>query len=243
MCAVTMTVFSSCREGYTVPFYVGCSPNLEPFCYIDGNGQLTGIEIDIINAIGEDQGVKFDFIQSDQPGIFDELLTRWRKMDCGIAMIEWTTDREDYYTFVNPGYFTSSLALATAKGSGITSLADMSGKIMAVRNWSLAEGYVEELADLYGFTVKTYETCDEVIKAVENGQADACEEHLELIRYRIDKRGAALQIADPGVKNISFAVITEKDEDKTLRGYLFNGLANLIVDKKLDKIIGRYIQE
>lgn len=240
--SVAVTALNSCREGYTVPFYVGCSPDSEPFCYIDENGQLKGIEIDFINAVGEDQGIWFDFIQTNQEDLLSELKAKHHKMDCGISMIEWTNERENDYSYVNPAYYTSSIALATVKGSKISSLDDMSGKIMAVKAASLAEKYASELAAEYGFTVKSFSTYNEVLKAVENGQADACEEHYDIIQYRIDKKGANLQIIDPGVKNISFAIITQKDEDKTLRNYLYEGLANLYLDKKFQVIIDRYLK-
>jgi len=241
ICASLMTVLSSCKEGFSVPYYVGCPTDAEPFCYYDQNGELTGIEVDLIKAIGEDQGIWLDFIPSTQEESFTELNKRRHKMDCAVGLIEWTTDREDRFTFVSPAYFTSSFSLATAKNSAISSYQDMNGRTLAVKRGSLAEQYASSISEDYGFTIKTYETYEEIFKAVENGQVDALQEHYALIKYRIDKKQANLKIVDEGVKNLSIAIITEKDEDKTLRKYLFNGLASLYEDDLINRIINKYL--
>jgi len=239
-----LAAVSSCREGYTVPFYVGCPSDAEPFSYYDEKGNLTGIEIDLMNAIAEKEGLWFKFISTSQEDVLNELRKKRHKMDCGLGMIEWTIQREDDYSFVNPAYYTSSIALAALKSSDdIKSYQDMNGKVMAVKSRTLIYEYAASIAEEYGFTIKTFEKYSEVINAVETGQADALMEHYPMVKYRIDKNTANLKIVENGPKNLAFAIITQKGEDKTLRSFIFSAFVKMLDDDTVEKIIKKYLPE
>lgn len=43
---------------------VGTEGTYSPFSYQGGDGQLTGYDIDVINAVGDELGVRVDFVQT-----------------------------------------------------------------------------------------------------------------------------------------------------------------------------------
>ncbi|MEI4872684.1 transporter substrate-binding domain-containing protein, partial [Klebsiella pneumoniae] len=49
---------------------VGTEGTYSPFSYQGGDGQLTGYDIDVINAVGDELGVRVDFVQTPFDSIF-----------------------------------------------------------------------------------------------------------------------------------------------------------------------------
>lgn len=87
---------------------VGIKP-LEPFVFIDENGQPSGFSIDLWNAITADLGFQYEWVSAET---VNELIADLQsgKIDIAIAGISMTPDREAVVDFTYP-YFESGLQI------------------------------------------------------------------------------------------------------------------------------------
>ncbi len=87
---------------------VGIKP-LEPFVFIDEDGQPSGFSIDLWNAIAADLGIQYEWVPA---GTVNELIDGIQsgKIDLAIAGISMTPEREALVDFTYP-YFESGLQI------------------------------------------------------------------------------------------------------------------------------------
>jgi polar amino acid transport system substrate-binding protein len=87
---------------------VGIKP-LEPFVFIDEDGQPSGFSIDLWNAIATDLRIQYEWVQA---GTVNELIADIQsgKIDIAIAGISMTPERESLIDFTYP-YFESGLQI------------------------------------------------------------------------------------------------------------------------------------
>ena len=54
-------------------YIVGTDASYPPFDFKDDSGQIAGFDVDILRAIGEDQGFSVDFISTERSQLFPSL--------------------------------------------------------------------------------------------------------------------------------------------------------------------------
>ena len=106
-----------------------------PFEFTDANGDFVGIDVDIINAIAEDQGISIDL----QSLGFDAALLAVQsgQADGIIAGCSITDERKETFDFSEP-YYTADVTVAVAADSDIKSFEDLAGKTVAVKTVAAA---------------------------------------------------------------------------------------------------------
>lgn len=109
LAAVTAGVMSLAAVGMlagcdTDTIYVDTNAFFAPFEYYDGT-EIVGVDVDIMNKVGEKLGKKVKFENTDFGPIIDNVASG-KKYDCGAAGITITEERAEKVAFSNP-YFTS----------------------------------------------------------------------------------------------------------------------------------------
>lgn len=101
--------------------------SIEPYLpYIgERNGQLTGLDGDIINQIAADLHLKVKIVQSDFPGQLGAVQAH--RVDVAVGSIGWTKQRAEVGLFTDPTYY-APVVLMERKGANYTNLAQLSGK-------------------------------------------------------------------------------------------------------------------
>ncbi|SHH70629.1 ABC transporter substrate-binding protein [Clostridium grantii] len=101
-----------------------------PFNFIDDNGDLTGFDIDIANAIANELGVKAKPITTAWDGIIAGLTGK--KFDMIIGSMSITEERLKEVNFTSPYYYDGAQFFAM-KGSGLNSIEELKdGKVGVV---------------------------------------------------------------------------------------------------------------
>ena len=122
---------------------VGFDAEYPPYGYMDDNGDYTGFDLELAEALCEIEG--WELVK--QPIDWD---SKDAELNSGSIDCIWngfTMDgREDAYTFSVP-YVNNSEVVITAENSGISSLADLAGKIVGVQADSAALTLLEEGGD------------------------------------------------------------------------------------------------
>lgn len=240
---VAIMAFSlvGCGSSSDADYIIASDTTFAPFEYADASGTYVGIDVDIINAIAEDQGFT---IEVQHIG-FDAALAAVQsgQADGVIAGCSITDVRKETYDF-SDSYYSSGVVMGIAQSNtSITSYNDLSGKKLAVKSGTEGYAWAELNASVYGFTYDVYEDSSAMYLAVSSGGADACFEDYAVLGYGISTGSIPLKIvteAEPGTP-YGFAVL--KGENAELLSMFNAGLANIMANGTYDEIIAKYIQE
>ena len=126
-----------------------------PFEYKDENGNLVGIDVDILAAIAEDQG--FDYELRSMGWDASIAACQSGQADAMIAGASITDERKNSGWTFSDAYYTGPQCMVVAKDSSISSFEDMKGKKVAVKTGTMGATYAESIKDKYGFTTTYFE--------------------------------------------------------------------------------------
>ena len=117
------------------------SPDFPPFESLDPDGNVFGIEVEIMELICKELGVELEIKQMS----FDSVLPGIQagKYDVGVSGISVTPMREKNVLFTAP-YCLAAQAIVVLEGSEVTGKADLEGKKIAVQSGTTAETFCME---------------------------------------------------------------------------------------------------
>ena len=233
--ALSMAACSSSGDKYVIATDTAFPPF--EFTDVDGDGQFKGIDVDIVDAIAQDQGFEYEF---DSIG-FDAALAAVQsgQADGVIAGMSITDERKETFDFSDP-YYTADVTMAVAKGSGISSYEELAGKTVAVKTGTNGADYAKSIADQYGFSIVEFKDSPTMYQDVIAGNTAACFEDYPVMAYNI-KNGAGLEIPEgmtAAGSDYGFAV--KKGENAKLLEAFQQGLANIKANGKYQEIIDKY---
>ena len=221
-------------------YVIATDKGFSPFEFQDADGNIVGIDMEILDAIAKDQGFTYDLqyigwdaaIAACQAGQADGM----------IAGASITDDRKSTGWIFSDGYFDATQGMAVAADSDITGFADMKGKKMAVKNGTMSNEYAESIKNEYGFKIVTFSTSPDMYQAVMGGQVDACLDDTPILKYNIKSGELALKFVE-GTENeptrYGFAIFDKSNQELI---DLFNeGLKNIRENGKYDEIIAEYL--
>lgn len=212
----------------------------KPFEYTDADGNFVGIDVDILAAIAEDQGFKYELkslgwdaaIAACQSGQADGM----------IAGASITDARKESGWIFSDGYYTATQCMAVAADASIASFEDLNGLTVAVKTATQGATYAESLAGEYGFEIAYFEDSPTMYQAVIGGQHSACFEDTPIMASSIKDGDLALKIVD-GSENeggsYGFAIFNEDNQD--LIDMFNKGLANIKKNGTYDDILAKYL--
>ena len=212
----------------------------KPFEYTDASGNFVGIDVDIVAAIAEDQGFKYELkslgwdaaIAACQSGQADGMIA-------GASITE--KRKASGWTF-SDGYYDSNQTLTVPVDSDITGFADLSGKMVAVKTGTQGATYAESLKDEYGFDLTYFEDSPTMYQAVLGGQCVGCFEDTPIMKASIKDGDLALKVLDDTASDpapYGFAIFSEDSQEML---DMFNkGLADIKANGKYDEILKKYL--
>ena len=113
--------------------------SFKPFEYADESGNYVGIDMDLLAAIAEDQGFKYEVqvlswdaaLAACQEGLADGMM----------AAVSVTRERMDQGWIFSDGYYDSYQCMAVAKDSGISGFGDLAGQAVGVKSGTISAEY------------------------------------------------------------------------------------------------------
>ena len=168
-------------------FIVGFDQDFPPMGFVGNDGEYTGFDLELAEEVANRLGMEF----VPQPIAWDakDMELNSGTIDCiwnGFTM----NVREDDYTWSEP-YMDNSQVFVVASDSGITSFADLAGKIVEVQADSSAETALKdntELAGTFG-TLQTTPDYNTAFMDLEMGAVDAIAMDVIVAGYQIEQRG------------------------------------------------------
>ncbi len=141
-----------------------------PFEYQD-KGEVVGFDVDFINAVAKEAGLKIKVVHVGWDPLFVEL--EKKIADMGISSITINDERKQTYDFTRP-YFLSTNKILVPKGSDIKSAQDLkNNKTVAVQNATTGQEAVEGLLGKNSEKIKKFENNNLAIMELKSGGADA----------------------------------------------------------------------
>ena len=223
-------------------FVIATDQGFSPFEFQDADGNIVGIDMDILKAISEDQGFTYDLqyigwdaaIAACQAGQADGM----------IAGASITEERKNSGWTFSDGYYDATQGMAVVSDSDIASFEDMAGKKVAVKNGTMSNEYAESIKDQYGFEVVTFPTSPDMYQAVIGGQVDACMDDTPILKYNIKTGELDMKFVDGTENDPAQYGCAIFDASKQELIDLFNaGLKNIRENGKYDEIIAKYLGE
>ena len=214
-------------------FTVGFDAEYPPYGYKDDNGEYTGFDLELAQAVCDKEGWELE----KKPINWDskDLELNSGSIDCiwnGFTM----NGREDDYTFSIP-YVDNSQVIVVAKDSGIESLDDLAGKTVGVQAASAAldvlKGDQKDLSDTFG-SLNEFSDYNTAFTELQAGALDALAIDIGVANYQIESRGDGYVILDETLNSENYAVGFKKGNQK---------LADIVEfskDGTVDKLAEKY---
>lgn len=221
-------------------YKVGIDTTYPPFEFEEA-GEYKGIDIDIINAIAKNQGIKIEFSPMDFGGIIPAMQAN--QLDIAIAGMSITDDRKKVVDFSDP-YFDAGLTLVVEGGNEkITSIDDLKGKKLAAKKGTTGAKFAQENASKYGFEVVQFNDSPAMFQEVANGNADALIEDYPVIAYAIAQNDLGLKTIGDRLNGDQYGIAVLKGENADIIKKINAGLEELKADGTYDEIINTYLGE
>lgn len=149
----------------------------EPFEF-EQDGKYVGFDLDIAQAIADDLGVELNVIDSS----FESITSGAFKAQCDIAVssISITEERAKNFNYSTP-YYDDDLVLVAKKGSGVTDIASVGDKAVAVQQGTTGDAYGQD----NGLTTTAFEDGGLQIQALQTGKVDVALGNQSLLKYAI----------------------------------------------------------
>ncbi len=170
---------------------VGTEGTYPPFTYHEnGNGDLTGYDVEVAEAVGEELGVEVQFEETQWDAIFAGLEAG--RFDMIANQVSITPEREAEYVFSLPYTFSKGVVVVNEGDSSIGSFEDLEGKTTAqslTSNWY-------ELAEQSGANIENVEGWAQAVALLQQGRVDATvNDELTFLDYQNTEGDTSLEIA------------------------------------------------
>ena len=215
---------------------VGLDDTFAPMGFRDENGELTGVDVELANAVSEELGIPFEF----QPIDWSMKAT---ELNNGTVDLLWngytiTDERKEVVSFTDP-YLENRQIVVTMADSDINSIADLAGKTVAAQDMSSAVDAIEgkpEVKDTFAELV-TFETNDQCLRDLEAGRSDAVVADEVLVKYYISQKGAEkYKILDEDFGEEEYGIGARKDDTALVEA--INGAMDALKEDGTTKAIG-----
>lgn len=209
----------------------------EPFEF-EGEGprglKYTGFDIELLDAIAEDQGATLDISDSDFDTIFASVNAG--KCDVVASAVTITDERKENSLFSDP-YFDADQSLLVPADSDVESLDDLAGETIGVQTGTTGESYANENTP-DGATIKSFPDATALFAAINAGQIAAVLQDLPVNSDRAGKDDSVKVVGNiPTGEQYGFAVAKE---DTDLQTSLNDGLAAVKDAGTYDEIYEKY---
>ncbi|WP_024288377.1 amino acid ABC transporter substrate-binding protein [Cellulomonas sp. KRMCY2] len=214
---------------------VGTEGTYRPFSYHqDGSGDLTGYDVEVIEAVGAELGVEVVFEETQWDAIFAGLEAG--RFDVIANQVSITPEREEAYTFSTPYTVSTGVIVVPADDDSITSFESLAGRTTAqslTSNWYT-------LAQDSGATIEAVEGWAQSVALVEQGRVDATiNDKLTFLDYAQTNDASGLKIAAETDEE-SLSAFAFAKGSTTLAEAVDEALAALAQDGTLTEISEKY---
>lgn len=221
-------------------FTVGFDAEYPPYGYMDENGEYTGFDLELAQAVCDLEG--WELVKTPISWDSKDMELESGTIDCiwnGFTM----NGREDDYTWSDP-YVDNSQVMVVAENSGIETFDDLAGKVVGVQAASAALQLLQDeegqkaLADTFG-ALQEFADYNSALLELQAGSVQAVAMDIGVAQYQIKTRGEGFKIMDEKLNSEKYA-IGFKLGNEELRDKVNADLQTLLADGTFDELAEKY---
>ncbi len=221
-------------------FTVGFDAEYPPYGYMDENGEYTGFDLELAQAVCDLEG--WELVKTPISWDSKDMELESGTIDCiwnGFTM----NGREDDYTWSDP-YVDNSQVMVVAENSGIETFDDLAGKVVGVQAASAALQLLQDeegqkaLADTFG-ALQEFADYNSAFVELQAGSVQAVAMDIGVAQYQIKTRGEGFKIMDEKLNSEKYA-IGFKLGNEELRDKVNADLQTLLADGTFDELAEKY---
>ncbi len=219
-------------------YTIASDNSFAPFEFQNTDKKFTGIDVDLLNAIAEQQGFKIKWNHVGfQPAVDAVQAGHADAMMAGMSI---TDARKKVFDFGDP-YFDSNLTLAVSKSNDdIKTWEDLKGKQVGAKNGTASYDYLTKNESKYGYTLKTFTDATSMYSSLKNGSIQAFMDDEPVVKYAI-KQGQEFKTPFEGIPTGQYGFAVKKGTNPELIEMFNNGLASLRASGKYQEILDKYL--
>lgn len=192
------------------PFEIGQPPD------------ISGYDIEVMDAIAEDLGLTAEYTDTSFDTIFRDVATG--QYDTAAAASTITPGRQKTVNFTDP-YYEAQQALLVTEGSDITSVGDLSGVIVGAQDGTTGETYANDETDAE--EVRGFPEGPDATSALISGQVEAVIIDQPVAIDAVEKQGG-VEIVEEIATNELYGFATSKENPGLLEA--MNGALQTLKD-------------
>ena len=237
---LVLSCFAGCGKAEEKTVVVGYTI-YEPMNYLDADGKLIGYDTELAEAVFGNLGYKVIFQEIDWSSKYTDLNAGtidcvWNGFTCNTADQEDGILRSEKVDF-SYNYMENRQVIIAKADSGITSAADLSGKLAAVESGSAGESYA---GTFEGVTVKGFLKQTDCLFEVNAGTADFAVLDAQLAKSYAGKGDYAnIVIIDSLSSDVEYYAIGFK-KGSELTAQVNGALEELAADGTIAKLAEKY---
>lgn len=158
---------------------VATTGTMPPFSFQDDYGNMQGIDIDSIRAIGEEEGFKVEFYKETWQDMFDSVESGSR--DLAISGISYKDERAERYGLSNSYFFNPAAVMYAKPELNVNSLDDLQGKNISAMEGSKQVDQAQQMGKYNNFSTRT--TAFLLYEDLMQGKVDAILHDLPILQY------------------------------------------------------------
>ena len=190
---------------------VAVAPTVNPYIYENKDGTKTGFEIELLNRIAAESGVKLQISGYEFATLFGVMDAK--QADIAMGMMSVTKEREQRVKF-SDSYYSGRIVLIAPASSPIHDLNGLTGQKVGVIDGTTGNNYV---AKIPGVKLWTYSNSQDMLEAYIGGNLDAMVWDEPMFK--------GMQQANPQFKgevkytfdSEKYAIAVQKDDSRTLQ--------------------------
>lgn len=221
-------------------FTVGFDAEYPPYGYMDENGEYTGFDLELAEAVCELEG--WELVKKPINWDSKDMELNSGSIDCiwnGFTM----NGREEEYTFSVP-YVDNSQVIVVAKDAGIEKLTDLAGKTVGVQAASAALDVLQSeegqkaLADTFA-ALNEFADYNTAFTELQAGALDALAIDIGVAQYQLKSRGEGFVMLEETLNKEQYAIGFKKGNQE-LCDIVNADLQKLTDDGKVQELAEKY---
>ena len=217
------------------------SDTYPPYIYMDNNGDITGLDVELAREAFRRMGYEAEFTSIDWER--KKALVDAGEIDCIWGCFSMN-EREEDYRWAGP-YMVSRQVVAVNRHSDIQALEDLAGRSIAVQATTKPEElFLTRPTDDIPEVKAVFSLEDRSVQyaALESGYVDAIAAHEEAITQYMKDYGADFRFLAPPLLTTGIGVAFSDNDTRGLAEELTKTLAEMRQDGTMLAIVSKYIE-
>ncbi|MFC3875108.1 basic amino acid ABC transporter substrate-binding protein [Neisseria musculi] len=223
-------------------YHVATNAEFAPFEFMNASNQISGFDIDLLNAMSQAGNFKVEYRHQPWDSIFPALTNG--DVDILVSAITITDERKQTMDFTNP-YFEIKQVILVQKGKNIQSVEDLKkAQKVGVVTGQTGDFAASKILGNNSPKIARFESLPLVIKELENGGLDAVISDSAVVGNYIKNNGdkGFSMVAVPDFETENYGMAVRKGDTATLN-MLNDALAKVRENGEYDKIQSKYFAQ